>query len=297
MRHDRSGVRTARPLIPQRLAAFCDDAAIFPPGNLPLARAIPEHLAHAAADHGALVGPLVLSAQAVADLGPHVAGLAPGSLPVSLTVPGPAALGRALARAARTPAVRLVSVEVPVPAEVGAAEVVPLIEAALSRWWPGEAGRPTAYVEIPRDERRSELLAVLAGSKHRAKFRTGGVSADLYPGEAELAGAIAAAVAHGVPFKATAGLHHAIRNTDPRTGFEQHGFLNLLLATDAALLGRPADALATILADRDAAGIARAVADLPVDRARAARAAFVSFGTCSIAEPLAELTELGLIEA
>jgi hypothetical protein len=34
--------------------------------------------------------------------------------------------------------------------------------------------------------------------------------------------AIAAVVAAGVSFKPTAGLHHALRNTDPETGFEQH---------------------------------------------------------------------------
>jgi len=31
-----------------------------------------------------------------------------------------------------------------------------------------------------------------------------------------------------VLFKSTAGLHHAPRNADPPTGFEQHGFRNLL---------------------------------------------------------------------
>jgi hypothetical protein len=40
----------------------------------------------------------------------------------------------------------------------------------------------------------------------RAKFRTGGVTADAYPDEPELAEAIHLTVAHGLAFKATAGL-------------------------------------------------------------------------------------------
>src|SRR5690606_25472240 len=95
--------------------------------------------------------------------------------------------------------------------------------------------------------------------------------------------------------KATAGLHHAVRTTDPETGFHQHGFLNLLLATDAALNGRPVADLVAVLADRDAPAVADRVADLGDARTAAARALFLSFGTCSITEPVAELTDLGLL--
>ncbi|GLZ09402.1 hypothetical protein Acsp03_68680 [Actinomadura sp. NBRC 104412] len=88
------------------------------------------------------------------------------------------------------------------------------------------------------------------------------------------AAAIAAVAEAHVPFRATAGLHHAVRNTDARTGFEQHGFLNLLLATAA-----------------------EAVRGLGEDRAAAVRRMVVSFGTCSITEPLAGLVDMGLAPA
>ncbi len=107
------------------------------------------------------------------------------------------------------------------------------------------------FVEVPRDDRRPAILAGLVGTPYSAKFRTGGVVATAYPDEAELAAAIHTVATSGVRFKATAGLHHAVRNTDPDTGFEQHGFLNLMLATHRATDGATVEEIAATLADRD----------------------------------------------
>jgi hypothetical protein len=139
------------------------------------------------------------------------------------------------------------------------------------------------------------VLEHVASLGLKAKFRTGGVHAHLYPDEAELAASIAAAVRLGVAFKATAGLHHAVRNTDPATGFEQHGFLNVLLATGVLLDGGSERDAQHVLADRDGAAVAGQLRDLLPERVAAIRSAFVSFGTCSIAEPLTELIELGIV--
>jgi hypothetical protein len=71
-----------------------------------------------------------------------------------------------------------------------------------------------------------------------------------------------------------------------------HGFLNLITAVDAALADEAR--VARLLAEREADAVAeraRAVRD----RAARIRAQFRSFGTCSIAEPFEELTELGLL--
>ena len=90
-----------------------------------------------------------------------------------------------------------------------------------------------------------------------------------------------------MPFKATAGLHHAIRNTDPHTGFEQHGFLNLLAATEAAHAGADVAEVAALLAVRDGDALSTTGVTL-----------LGSIGTCSISEPVDELTALGrLLEA
>lgn len=271
-------------MIPAFAVGLCDDAAVFPPGLAPLAEAVPAHRDHVAAPYAPLVGPLVLPAAALDDLYPLLRG---EPLDVSITAPnGPCEAAKALGAAADLP-VAVRGLEVAVPQGMGPVEFFRVL---------GRVGVPV-YVEIPRDERRPAFIAAVAARGHRAKFRTGGVKVHLYPSPDELAAGIKAVVDARVPFKATAGLHHPVRNTDPETGFHQHGFLNLLLATDAALAGRPVPELAAVLADRDAASIASRVAGLGEPRALAARACFLSFGTCSITDPLTELADLGLLLA
>ncbi|MFC9224477.1 hypothetical protein ACFT8W_27770 [Streptomyces hygroscopicus] len=276
-------------VIPPLLAGLCDDAALFPPGSLPLEEAVPAHVAHTRGAHAPLVGPFVLAAEHIGRLAGLTAELPPGSFDLSPTVPLPG-VRNAVTAAARIPAVRLVGLEVTVPDGVAAEAVVPALADALGAP-PDRSDAVTVYVEVPRDARRAPLLAALGASGYLAKFRTGGVRADLYPDEAELAAAILAAVRAGVAYKATAGLHHALRNTDPETGFEQHGFLNLLTATGAALEGAGADQLAALLADRDEGRVAARVRALPPG----VRDCFRSFGTCSIAEPAIELVRLGIL--
>lgn len=261
-----------------------DDAAVFPPGSLPLPEAVPAHLQHLQSQYAGLVGPLVLPATDLVALAGITAELPDVCLDVAVTVPlaGVEAVVTALEA---IHAARLAAIEVALP--------------------PGQADGglsslavydvPRVVVEVPRDERRPEVIAALADSGITAKLRTGGTSADLYPDEHELAAAVHALVAAEVPFKATAGLHHALRNTDPETGFEQHGFLNLLLATDAALRGADVEVLARLLADRDRDRVVERVAELAASVAPRARTAFTSFGTCSVTEPVEELAGLGLL--
>jgi hypothetical protein len=260
-----------------------DDAAMFPPGDLPLAQAVPGHLAHQDAGYGGLVGPLVVAAGALDELARVTSSLAERSLEVALTTPVPR-LGEALARAAGILAVRVVAVEVALPDDMSEPEAVEVIGRHAD-----EALR--VFVELPRDERRAPLLARIAEAGHAAKLRTGGLSADAHPSEDELAAAVVAVVRAGVPFKATAGLHSAVRRTEPGTGFEQHGFLNLLVATAAARGGADAPDVSRLLAERDPERVAAGVREVD----RAVRESFRSFGTCSVVEPVEQLAALGLL--
>ncbi|MDX3639928.1 hypothetical protein [Streptomyces sp. MB09-02B] len=275
------------PEIPPLLGGLFDDAAVFPPGSLPVEEAVPAHVAHTRGAHAGLVGAFVLAAGDIDRLTELTGDLAARSFDLSVTVSLPG-VRDALAAAHRVPAVRLVGLEVSVPDGVAADRVVPALAEAID-----DATGLTVYVEVPRDARREALLGALAGTPCLAKFRTGGVRADLYPDERELAAAVLAATRAGVAFKATAGLHHALRNTDPETGFEQHGFLNLLVATGAALQGAEAATVAELLSDRDGDRVAARVRAL----SPRVRDLFRSFGTCSVAEPALETAGLGLLPA
>lgn len=274
------------------LKGLCDDAALFPPGNAPMDAAVPAHLAHLCSDHAALVGPFVFPAPRLDELPAIVASQA-GELELSLTVPGgtdavPAALEKLRAIDGAT----LVAMEIAVPEGQATADLF----AALDEIATAATG-VDLFVEVPRDDRRAEILAGLVGTPYAAKFRTGGVVSAAYPDEAELAAAISAVAGSGVRFKATAGLHHAVRNTDPDTGFEQHGFLNVMLATHRAAVGVGVEEIAATLADRDGARLAAELAALPAEAVDTLRACFLSIGTCSIGDPLTELVDLGLVPA
>ena len=87
----------------------------------------------------------------------------------------------------------------------------------------------------------SAALDVVAEHELRLKWRTGGATPDMFPSAETVATALDAALDRELPFKASAGLHHALRHRDDSTGLEHHGFLNVLLATRAAFDGAGRD--------------------------------------------------------
>jgi hypothetical protein len=253
-------------LSPALLAGLLDDAAIFPPGNAPLAQAAADHAAHLRSPYAGAVGPLVVRVGDLALVGDVDVAVVAGLDEVHTAV---AAAGS-----------RLRALEVALPASAAAAEVRSLASLGVD-----------VFVEVPRDARRDEVIAELALAGLMAKFRTGGMRADLFPSVPELAAGLLGAVALGVPFKATAGLHHAVRRTDPETGFEHHGFLNLMVATARARAGAPLADVAAAVAARDEAAVAAEALLLGRDL----REVFRSFGTCSISDPLTDLARLDLL--
>src|SRR5262249_30884337 len=110
-----------------------------------------------------------------------------------------------------------------------------------------------------------------------------------------------------IAFKATAGLHHALRAArrieDGAPTAEMHGFLNLATAAALAWAGKigPDEARA-VLEERSAAAFVFDESGLEWKGLRlelpgitaARRAFFRSFGSCSFREPAGELEELRL---
>ena len=127
-----------------------------------------------------------------------------------------------------------------------------------------------------------------------AKFRTGATPTWPWPDEHVLGGFLDAVILHGLSFKLTGGLHHAVRGG--HSGEQLHGLLNVVVATHEALAGAEAPELAHVLAQTSAELLADRVSRLtPVDAARV-RASFTAYGCCGVLDPLVELAALGLID-
>jgi hypothetical protein len=278
---------------------------MFPPGNLLLPEAWVAHHAWRSSAYADLVGPLLCSDRRLPDLGSVVAAATQqpaqqSSEPTAVSVVvtgGAGAIEPAVTWAQRIKGVELAGVEVALRDEEHLAHNARRVGAVLSQVLPAGA---TAAVELTRTHTPPsggwlDALDVVAESGHRAKYRTGGLDATVFPEEAELAAFIHAALDRELQFKCTAGLHRAVRNTADDNGFEQHGFLNVLLATRACLDGATEIDTAQVLAERDVDQVAAQVAALGDSKRAWTRDWFVSFGSCSIAEPIDDLVGLGLL--
>ncbi len=273
--------------------ALIDNAALFPPGNVPMPEAVGAHDDHRAAWYKALVGPFLCAATRLDELAVH---LAARTDPFGVTVvvdTGTGGVGPAVDAVAADDRLVLRGIEVAVRAEPladSARRTVAALDGALG----GPDDDEPAYVEIPRLPGWRDALEVVADSGYRAKLRSGGATPEAFPPEDHVAAFILSCLELDVPFKFTAGLHRAVRHTAP-DGVEHHGFLNVLLGVAVALDGGEAADVAVTLADRDAAGLADRVRALGLGPSARVRTWCNSYGSCSIAEPVDELLDLRLI--
>ncbi len=263
---------------------FVDDAALFPPGNAPMATAVPAHRAVRSGRLDPFVGPFLCPSSRLGELCTHLQD--EDRLDLGLIVDdGIDAMAAAVAAARADPRLDLELVEIAAAAGTGVAAGA---RAAIEQ----AAEAPELFVELPRQAGWRDALDHVAEAGRGAKLRTGGVRADLFPSDAELAAFIAAAADAGVAFKCTAGLHHAVRHVDTGTGFRHHGFLNVIVATARAVCGGDVGAA---IAETDGARLAAEAAGLDDDHAQRTRTGFHSYGSCDLAGPIADLEALGLL--
>lgn len=280
--------------VPALFRHLVDDAAMFPPGDLPLAEAVAAHRAHHQSEYADLVGPFVCTDEDLMKVAAEAARTGPDPLEVTVVVTGGAGgIEPAVRYGDRSTDIEVKAVEVRLRDEDdlsrNALRVVRACDDCLDE--------ENAFVEIGLDGAWERALDVVADAGYAAKLRTGGLDAALFPSEDQVAAFITACLDREVAFKCTAGLHNAVRHTATGTGFEHHGFLNVLLATRSSLDGAAQDEVAAVLASRDGGALAARARELSGDQAAGTRRWFTSFGSCSIDEPRDDLTTLELLEA
>lgn len=302
--------RASRPLAPVRvlLRGVVDYAGLFPPASLSMAAAVAEYSEQRAGDHGWVLGRFVLPAARLDEFEAEADALLPReaahSWALSALLSGDIEedIQRVEAfnsrhRDARSGAVHVDTVELKTHTVRDIARGAELLDRRFD-----------TYMEIPVVEDPAELVAAIATTHSKAKVRTGGLTPDAFPAAAQVIRFVKRCIAHDVPFKATAGLHHAWRAEYPLTYAPDaargtmFGFLNVLLAVAALHAGCSETDAAALLEERDGRrvivdedGVRWEGCRMSVDALRRARDSMASFGSCSFREPIADLRTASLL--
>jgi hypothetical protein len=287
------------------LRSLIDYAGTFPPAKLSLAEAIKVYADHRSQVHAWMLGRFVLPSTALEEfdtVAPPFLRKAHGLWPVTIvgdreTMPD----ARRLADFNREWKGRAAIVAV----EFG--PMTPSEIAATARGLPRDLDM---YFEIPPGSDIEATLAEIATSSGRAKIRTGGLTPNAFPDAMALIGFLEACHHARVPFKATAGLHHAVTGSYALTGaadsarVSMYGFLNVALAALFVQVGdNPIDTL-DVLRESSPEAFSFSNEGLLwreriislVSLANVRRRFFKGFGSCVFSEPIAELVRLGIVE-
>jgi hypothetical protein len=260
------------------LGRLIDHAALFPPASMDMPEAIETDRRARASEHAWMLDRFICPASKLADL--------PREAPrLSVVLDGGEGDLEAVAEA------------------IAAGRAVELVEARIDPTWIPDTQalvrrklpRVQAFWELPPSRALRGEVAAVSEAGAGAKIRCGG--ATVPPVEA-VAAFVAACRDARVRFKATAGLHHPIREG------ERHGFLNLLAAAVFAHAeGLGEEELTALLAEEDPAAFALDPDRLqvhghragPAEIAAARAELFVAYGSCSFDEPVEDLTALGIL--
>ncbi len=322
------------PSLQTLLHEVLDYAGLFPPADLSLRRALQNYAEYRQEPEAWMLSRFVLPVRRLSDLGTHRPLLKEGA-PYDLSVLGTGggtadtfleAFERDLEAIeafdeAHEERAQVDVMEVPLPdALVGGAQatLTSFLEAVTRKLVSAGTAKLDLFFELPMRRDAVTGLAPLcaAAAEHNSqqavpartvvglKVRCGGAEPTDVPATEDVAALIVACRDAGVPFKATAGLHHPVRHYDDGLDTEMHGFLNIFAAAVLAAehdLDRPD--VQAVLFEETADNFrflkdAFAWRDLTVslDDIQYARDTLaLSFGSCSFEEPIDHLRDLELL--
>lgn len=320
------------------LSHAVDYAGLFPPARLPLDPAVRQYVADREGPDAWMLARFVIAASRLAELAPYHELMTRGDGPFTVTVLGRggsdaegllSALDRDLGdtelfldRHQGRAAADACELKLPPAMLVGPPSPSTLIEVfdrAADLVERRSRGPMALFFEgvFGPDWHRAIGAVISALAAHLARRGSGGkLTASCFklrcaatesspiPPVDQVAFIVAECRDAGVPFKATAGLHHPVRHLDKEQLAKAHGFLNLFCAGALAHARKVDQAtLAEVIADEDPRAFRfddeRMIwRDLEVttNELAAARGEFIgSFGSCSFDEPRADLRGLGLL--
>ncbi|MFZ0662458.1 MAG: hypothetical protein WAM66_07195 [Acidobacteriaceae bacterium] len=292
------------------MAGLVDYAGLFPPARLDTPTAVRRYREYLTGEDGWALGRFVVPAVRLGEFEAAFEQVCCGERePVwglSVLSSGDAKRDAAAVEGLARGAVSVDSLEVKARTAADAERVLRDFAAAFGTGiGTGIGTGPVVYAEFAPGDAEA-VLPVVAGSGARAKIRTGGVVAEAFPSVEAVADFLLACARARVPFKATAGLHHAVRGSY-RLTYEaesaravMHGFANVFLAAALAWRGAERRAVVDTLTAREFSfredGACWLGFELGAEEIRAARREFaMSYGSCSFTEPIAEARALGWI--
>jgi len=303
------------------LSAVIDYAGTFPPASLELRLASAAYARVFGDDAAWLLGRFVLGAGSLdrfelpapesAVAADRPVEFAPTLWPISVVVPPPpstpgTALPTHVDLAGRIAAfndrwqgrAQIVAVEYPAVNDVALDRLADAYDHTLE-----------IFIEVPYGPDCRRCIDAIASRGLFVKLRAGGVARTAFPSVDELTDALCGCAKAGVTFKATAGLHHALRGSYPVTAepladtATMHGFLNVLVAAALAYRGASRSTIVSALAETDGSAFSFTVDQVAwrgqsMDRdeiARFRRRFCRAFGSCSFDDPVRELRTAGLL--
>lgn len=287
------------------LTGIVDYAGLFPPSQLPMYEAVANYAAYRESDYNWMLGRFVVPVARLDEFTESAKGfISPNNEPWKLSILASEDIYTTVHKIEdfnHKHGASIVCDALEVKAETS--YQIKEIADAVS---PGLA----TYFEVSIEENLADSISSLAIYGGRAKIRTGGITESAFPSVENITRFMRVCLAANVPFKATAGLHHALRCVKPLT-YEtnapegtMNGFLNVFVAAAFLQQGHTPKLIHELLKDKRADNFLFSengvlwrqeyfvsTAQLRFLRTRAA----ISFGSCSFVEPIEDLKEIKLL--